>query len=398
MKIYLIAGEPSGDRLGAALMAGLKALNGDISFFGVGGPLMQAEGLDSLFPMDNLSVMGLAEVLPRLRSLLRLRDDAVADVLAQQPDVLITIDSPDFCLRVARKVKAAASAIKTVHYVAPTVWAWRPKRAAKMTKAIDHVLALFPFEPPYMEAAGMGCDFVGHPVVAEPVASEEEAEVFRVKHGLGENPIILILPGSRMGEVGRLAPIFGEALRSVVKSIPKARPVIVAAGPVAARVRELVKGWPGQPFVVDPRGRSSERAQTEKRAAFRAANLALAASGTVSLELAASGTPMVIAYDMNWLSRKMIKRMLRVDTVTLVNLVSETRAVPEFLGDDCKPTEIAEALVALVTDAEARQAQTEAGELTMERLGRGAEAPGLRAAEAVLRVIGVEPTGVEPER
>ncbi|MFY0691367.1 MAG: lipid-A-disaccharide synthase [Paracoccaceae bacterium] len=393
MKIYLIAGEPSGDRLGAALMAGLKALHDEISFHGVGGPLMQAEGLDSLFPMDNLSVMGLAEVLPRLRSLLRLRDDAVADVLEQAPEVLITIDSPDFCLRVARKVKASNPAIKTVHYVAPTVWAWRPRRAAKMTGAIDHVLALFPFEPPYMEAAGMGCDFVGHPVVAEPVASEEEATAFRTKHGLGENPVILVLPGSRMGEVGRLTPVFGEALRKVLKSMPKARAVIVSASPVAARVRELVKGWPGQPVVVDPRGRGNDRAQAEKRAAFRAADLALAASGTVSLELAASGTPMVIAYDMNWLSRQMIKRMLQVDTVTLVNLVSESRAVPEFLGENCKPEEIAAALIALGTDDAARQAQIAAGTLTMDRLGRGAEAPGLRAARAVLNVAGIPPKG-----
>ena len=161
MRAFVIAGEASGDKLGAALMAGLKTLRPDVTFDGVGGPLMQSEGMDSRFPMDELSVMGLAEILPKYRALKsRIRQMADA-IVATQPDILITIDSPDFCLRVARLVKAVSD-IRTVHYVAPTVWAWRPGRAEKMARHIDHVLALFPFEPPYMQAAGMDCDFVGH--------------------------------------------------------------------------------------------------------------------------------------------------------------------------------------------------------------------------------------------
>ncbi|NNE86842.1 MAG: lipid-A-disaccharide synthase, partial [Silicimonas sp.] len=203
MKLYLLAGEPSGDKLGAALMAGLKELAPDIEFKGVAGPLMQAEGMQSLFPMSELSVMGIAEVLPKYPALRRRLNLTAQDVISWQPDALLTIDSPDFSLRLAKLVKAE-STIRTIHYVAPSVWAWRPGRAGKMSKSIDHVLALLPFEPPYMEAAGMRCDFVGHPVVAEPVASDAEVAAFRTRHAIGAAPVILALPGSRRSEVGRL--------------------------------------------------------------------------------------------------------------------------------------------------------------------------------------------------
>jgi lipid-A-disaccharide synthase len=385
VKVFVIAGEPSGDRLGGALMAGLRELVPDVRFAGVGGASMAAQGLTSLFDMSELSVMGLVEVLPRYPQLVRRMKQTVQAALEMEPDVIVTIDSPDFCLRVLRRVREAAPAIRTVHYVAPTVWAWRPHRAAKMTGLVDQVLTLFPFEPPYMEAVGMRADFVGHPVVAEPQASAEEARAFREARGIGDAPLVLVLPGSRRGEVARLTPIFGEALRPVLAARPDARVVIAAADPVAGAVTEAVRDWPGDPVVVDPRGRKLSEADAEKCAAFRAADLALAASGTVSLELAAAGTPMVIAYDMAWISRQIIKSMLRVDTVTLVNLVSETRAVPEFLGAECRPQAIGAALVELLADP-GRQA--EALTLTMERLGRGGDAPGLRAARAVLEGLG----------
>ncbi len=380
IRVFVIAGEASGDKLGAALMAGLKGLT-EVEFQGVGGPLMQEEGLSSLFPMDELSVMGIAEILPKYRHLMRRINQTAEAVIAAQPDVLITIDSPDFSLRVARRVKAASD-IRTVHYVAPTVWAWRAGRAEKMAKVIDHVLALFPFEPPYMEAAGMDCDFVGHPVVAERVASAEEAEAFRTEQGLGGAPLLLVLPGSRRGEVSRLAPVFGEALRGIVAERPDIRPVIPTTGNVTDLVREAVAGWPVQPLVLDPRGMDPEDYKRLKAAAFAAADAALAASGTVSLELAASDTPMVIAYDMSLISRIIISRMLKVDTVTLVNLVSDTRAVPEFVGRDCQPGPIAEAVLKLLDDPGDQRA---AMAVTMERLGKGGEAPGLRAAKAVLQ-------------
>lgn len=365
MKVFVIAGEASGDKLGAALMAGLRQLRPDVTFDGVGGPLMQDQGLVSRFAMDELSVMGLAEILPKYRAL-KARISQMADAVVQtRPDVLITIDSPDFCLRVAKLVKAR-SAIRTVHYVAPTVWAWRPKRAAHMAQHIDHVLALFPFEPPLMQAAGMRCDFVGHPVVTDPVASADEAAA------LGNGTVVLVLPGSRKGEVSRLAPRFGQAMAMIAAQVPDVRFVI----PTTANVHDLVQAqdWPVAVTVLPP-------GSPDKAAWFRRADVALAASGTVSLELAANDTPMVIAYDMAWLSRIIISRMLLVDTVTLVNLVSDTRVVPEFIGKACQPAPVANAVLAVLADPKSQQ---EAMDITMDRLGRGGMPPGLRAAHAVL--------------
>lgn len=376
MKLYLIAGEPSGDRLGAALMAGLKTLVPQVAFHGIGGPLMQAEGLRSQFPMEELSVMGLLEVVPKYRALKRRIHEAAEAALALNPDALITIDSPDFCLRVARLVKTARPTLRTVHYVAPSVWAWRPKRAQKMAQVIDHVLALLPFEPPYMQAAGMGCDFVGHPVVAEPVASVRERALMT-----GQGPLILALPGSRRGEVSRLAPVIGATLARIKAVHPQARVALPTVRGVADLVAGLVADWPIAPQIItDP---------ADKRAAFAMADVAIAASGTVSLELAANDCPMVIAYDMNALTLWLMRRAALVDTVTLVNLVSETRVVPEFIGPNCRADVIAPALLDLLDNGAARAAQIAAMRLTMQRLGQGGEAPGLRAARSVLAALAV---------
>ena len=381
MKLFLVAGEASGDKLGAALMAGLSALVPGLEFRGVGGPGMAARGLESLFPMEELSVMGLLEVLPKYRQLKARIAQTAAAVVADRPDALITIDSPDFGLRVARAVRAERPGLRTIHYVAPSVWAWRPGRAAKMAEVVDHVLALLPFEPPYMEAAGMTCDFVGHPVVAEPQATAAEAAEFRETLMIGpDQPLVLCLPGSRRGEVRRLGPRFDETLMRLRDREPGLRVVLPTVRGVAELVREMAARWPFPPIVVET--------EPDRRAAFAAADLALAASGTVSLELAASRTPMVIGYDMNPLTRLLIGRMLKVDTVTLVNLVSETRAVPEFLGRDCRPGPMAGALMRLLDDPEAREVQFDAMAVTMERLGLGGEAPGLRAARSVLSVLG----------
>ena len=380
MRVFLIAGEASGDRLGAALMEGLLSL-GEMEFDGIGGPLMQARGLQSRFDMTELSVMGLVEILPKYAHLKRRIRETAEAVIGARPDVLITIDSPDFCLRVAKLVKAKSD-VRTVHYVAPSVWAWRAGRAAKMARVIDHVLALLPFEPPLMEAAGMECDFVGHPVVAERQASDAEVAAFRQKHDLGDAPILLVLPGSRAGEVARLAPIFGQALRPILTKRPTLRLVLPTVPGVADMVRAQVSDWPQMPVILDPSDMSRAAQATEKASAFKAADIALAASGTVSLELAAAGTPMVIAYDTNPVTRAIMRAMIKVDTVTLVNLVSETRAVPECLGRDCTPDRIAAALRQVMAAPEAQQ---QAMRVTMERLGQGGEAPGLRAAKSVMR-------------
>ncbi|UXU73925.1 MULTISPECIES: lipid-A-disaccharide synthase [unclassified Paracoccus (in: a-proteobacteria)] len=384
MKFFVIAGEPSGDNLGAALMAGLRQLQPDVVFDGIGGPAMAAQGLDSRFPMQELSLMGIWEVLPRYRALqARVRETAQA-IAEARPDALITIDSPDFCLRVARQARVLHPGLRTIHYVAPSVWAWRAGRARKMAQVIDHVLAILPFEPPLMQAAGMSCDFVGHPIVAEPVAGAAEAAAFRQAHGIAPDaPLILCLPGSRRTEVARLGPRFDEALIRLRDRVPEIRVVIPTVRGVSALVRDMARRWPTAPVVVE--------AAEEKRAAFAAADLALAASGTVSLDLAANGVPMVIGYDVAPLSRLIIGLMLKTDTVTLVNLVSETRVVPEFLGNACQPGPMSQALFRLLDHPEERAEQMAAMELTMTRLGRGGEAPSLRAARSVLDAISSAP-------
>ena len=367
LKIFLIAGEPSGDRLGAALMAGLKSLT-QVEFHGIGGPMMAEQGLTSLFPMAELSVMGLVEVLPKYFALKRRIAEAAAAAVALDPSAVITIDSPDFCLRVAALVKAARPRQRMIHYVAPSVWAWRPQRAAKMARVIDHVLALLPFEPPYMTAVGMTCDFVGHPVVAEPLATPEERHLMD-----GARPLILALPGSRKGEVTRLAPVIGETVARIARIYRHVRVALPTVPHLAGLVGDLTRDWVVQPqLIADP---------ALKRAAFAASDVAIAASGTVSLELAAAHLPMVIAYKMHPVTFWLTRRALLIDTVTLVNLVSETRIVPEFVGPRCRADLIAPAVLEVLKN---RSAQDAAMTLTMQRLGLGGEPPGLRAARSVL--------------
>ena len=383
MLVFMVAGEASGDRLGATLMAGLRELVGDIAFDGVGGPLMRSEGLRSRFPMEELSVFGVTEVLSRYFHLKWRMRKTVEQVEQTNPDVLITIDSPDFCLRVARAAKGR-SGVRTVHYVAPSVWAWRPKRAVRMAEYIDQVLALLPFEPAYMEAAGMRCDFVGHPIVAEPLATASDIAEFRASTGIGDSPILLVLPGSRLSETHRLVPVFADALHRVLAKHPEIRIVVPVAESVAETVVESVRGWPGNPVVLDPRAVRTDIAATRKRAAFSAADYALAASGTVSLELAAASTPMVIAYDLNWLSWQIMSHVSQVDTVTLVNLLTGRNTIPELLGPACRPEAIFRALDDLIESPDARTLQVAAMKEALQQLGQGGDSPGLRAARSVL--------------
>ena len=386
MNVFIIAGEASGDNLGAAIMKGLtKRMPEGVVFTGIGGAAMREQGLESLFPMEQISLMGIVEILRKYRSLKSLIEQTVEEIVARKADVLISIDLPEFNLRVARQVKAR-SAIRTVHYVAPTVWAWRPGRAAKMAPYIDQVLALFPFEPPYMHAAGMHCDFVGHPVVNEPQATVVDLAAFRSANNLGAAPVLLVLPGSRHSEVVRLLPVFGASVKALLAQDASIRILVSTVPAVAEQVGAAVSNWPGDPILLMPELGQNARGLTRKQVAFGVADVALAASGTVSLELAAAGTPMVIAYDMGWLSRQIISRMLQSDSVTLVNLISETRAVPEFIGRACNPSAIVPALRSVLSQPEM---QNNAMRQTMLRLGLGGIDPGLRAADAVLKGLGV---------
>lgn len=378
-RFFLIAGEPSGDALGARLMAGLKErCGGDVLFEGVGGPLMEKEGLASLFPMTDLSVMGLAEILPRLPLLMRRLSRTVREIKSSRPDAVVTIDSPDFCFRVAKALKGRG--IPLVHYVAPSVWAWRPGRARKIAGFLDHLLALLPFEPPYFERVGLACSFVGHPVI-ESGADKGDGKAFRARHGIPEDaPLICVLPGSREGEINRLAPVFGQTLRILARQRPTLRCVAPSLPSSKETVSAAVRDWPGGVLIVD--------GEEEKYDAFAAADVALAASGTVTLELAMAETPTVVAYRLNVLTSWLAKRLIRVRFVSLVNIVLDRGVVPELLLEKCRADSLAGELSHLLEDEAARREQKNGAALALAELGRGGPPPSLRAADAVLGVIG----------
>jgi len=377
--IYLVAGEPSGDIIGARLMAALKRrTDGAVRFAGIGGERMSAEGLRSLFPMDELSVMGLVEILPRARHLLRRIRQTADAVRAMRPDALVTIDSPGFSLRLAERL--AGQGIRRIHFVAPQVWAWRPGRAAKIARLLDHLLTLLPFEPPYFTQHGLDCTFTGHPIV-ETGADRGNRDRFRAAHGIpGDAPMLCVLPGSRRGEIERLLPVFGETVDRLATDRPALRAVAVAAPAVSERVRELVSDWPVLTTVVE--------GDAAKYDAFAACDAALAASGTVTLELAMAGAPMVVAYKVNPLTAWIGRRLITIPYVSLVNIVLGRKSVPEYIQEDCRSGRLHAALAPLLDNGPEAVAQRRDCAEAARLVGLGGPPPSDRAAEAVLKAIG----------
>lgn len=373
--IMLVAGEPSGDLLGAALMRALRQQAPGITFSGIGGPQMEGEGMASLVPMADLAIMGLVEILPRLGTLRRHMDTAVAAAMAHTPDALVTIDSPGFNLRLAKRLAAATFPI--IHFVAPSVWAWKPKRAAKMAPHFDHLLALLPFEPPYFTAVGLPCTFVGHPVVERDLRGDGAA--FRARYGIdADAPILVVLPGSRRGEIGRLLPVFGDVMRLLAARHPGLTAAVPTLPHIEADVRAAVAKWP-VPVIVTT-------GEAEKADAFAAARAALAASGTVSLELARAGVPMVIGYRFNAITTWMVKRLVKVKWVSLVNLILNREAIPERILDNCTPENLALETSHLLDDGAARARQLDDAQAAIESLKPAGGLPSQRAAEVVLQV------------
>jgi lipid-A-disaccharide synthase len=386
LKLFLIAGEASGDRLGSSLMDGLTSqTGGNVKFAGVGGPLMQASGMQSLFKMNDLSVMGLVEVLPKIPMLLSRVKQTARAVISARPDALITIDSPDFCLRVADKVRAELPDIRIIHYVAPSVWAWRPERAEKMAKHVDHVLALLPFEPPLMQAAGMTCDFVGHPVISDPIPNDASKSAFRQDMGLTNGPIVTVLPGSRVGEIKRMGPIFEQVLFNLKTTHPDIQFILPVASSVEDIVQAKVSNWRVKPTLLLNAGKTAHQVEENKRLSYAISDAAFATSGTVALELAAQDCPMVIGYKANWATTRMVKKLAQIDTANLINIVTKTRVVPEHLFENCTAQNITDSLLKVLSGG---SEQHRAFQNTMNALGRGQKDASLWAAQSVLRAIG----------
>lgn len=378
-KIFLIATEESGDRLGSSLMTTLRQRLGDaVRFEGVGGRLMMHEGLTSLFPIEDLSIMGFSAVAKQLPMILRRIRETADAVIAASPDILIIIDSPDFTHRVARRVRARRPAVPIVDYVSPTVWAWRPGRARAMRRYVDHVLALLPFEPEtYRDLGGPPCTYVGHPLIEQIELLRPDAQERQRRDA--EPPVLLVLPGSRRSEIRHHMSVFGETLRVLQQGIPEVDVILPTMPHLVDEITAAVAGWPLRPRIVV--------GDEDKRAAFRVARAALAKSGTVTLELALAGVPMVAAYKAGAAEAWIARRVIRVSSVILANLVIGENVIPEFLQEDCAPDKLAAALRDVLVQSPARQRQLEAFAKLDTIMATGEQSPSVKAAEVVLAML-----------
>jgi lipid-A-disaccharide synthase len=380
LEIFLVAVEESGDRLGAALMHALRERAGvPLRFAGVGGRQMTAAGLDSLLPVDDFSIIGFTAIPARLPRIVRHLRLTVRTILQRRPNVLVVIDSPGYTLRVARRVHSRDSSIPIISYVSPSVWAWAPKRAQAMREYITHIMALLPFEPGvHRRLGGPPCTYVGHPLIEE--ASKLRPNPAEAERRRADPPIVLAAPGSRSGEVHRLAEIFGQALALVQEHVGTIEVVVPTVPHLLPQVTEATAGWPTKPrIVVDP---------AAKQEAFRTARVALAKSGTVTFELAVSGIPMVAAYRVSRLEAFAARRLIRgVQSVVLANLVIGENVVPEFLQEDCTAERLAAALIPLIGDTLERRRQIEAFSWLDTIMEIGSRAPAARAADIVLGSI-----------
>ena len=378
--IWLIAGEPSGDLIGARLIEALKALTGDrIRVTGIGGEAMEAAGLQSRFPISDIAVMGLIEIIPRIPLIKRRMRETIAQIEVDKPAIVVSIDVPGFCYDVWKGLRG--SGIPLVHYVAPTVWAWRPDRAQKFARELDHLMALLPFEPPYFEKEGLDCTFVGHPVL-EGGADQGNGVDFRETHGIAPaETAICVLPGSRRGELKRLAEVFRQSAFEIVKKHPDAVFVFPTVSYLSERVSELAESWPGRTVVVS--------SITEKFDAMQACNVAMAASGTVSLELAMARVPHLVAYRMNALTVWIVKLLYGVDQkyANLVNILLDREIIPEFIQERCRSDLIAGKISELLDDHAVREEQLKFTENALSTLRPESGLPSDAAASVVVSLL-----------
>lgn len=377
--LMLIAGEPSGDMLGAEIMRALKSLTGgNITMTGVGGEHMTGEGMTSLYSLEATAIMGIQEALPKIPAILRQVRELAEYARQERPDAVVLIDAPDFTHRVAKRLKKVAPDIPVIKYVAPQVWATRPWRAKKLGRIIDHQLALLPFEPKFFEGYGLPTSFVGHPAVER--VEEADGAVFRERYGIPvDAPVLGVLMGSRSMEVKHLGTVFRDTAARLASEVPGLHCVLPTVPHVADKVRALATDWPTPLTVVE--------GTDEKAGAFAACDVALAASGTVSTELAIAGVPTVIAYRLGAITAWIGLKILQTDYVTLVNIIRNKAVMPEFIQKQCTPNNLAAAVLQLLTSEEARGAQLSEMGLALKEMGLGAEAPSVRAAKAILKVI-----------
>lgn len=374
LNLCIIAAEESGDRLGAALMRALKAIAGPVRLSGVGGRGMLDEGLQPLVPIREIAFIGLGMVV-QLPAIYRYINDVSHAVVSAQPDVLVIIDSPELTHRIARRVRKRAPSIPIVDFVSPSVWAWRPWRARAMRAYVDHVLALLPFEPDvHAHLGGPSCSYVGHPLIER--LDELRPNAQEAARRDSDPPVLLVLPGSRAGEIRRMASIFGETVAQVASCHGSLEVILPTVPHLTELVETATAGWKVRPHIVaEPK---------EKWAAVRLARAALAKSGTVTLELALAGVPTVAAYKVSRFEEVIARAAIQVPSVILANLVIGENVVPEFLQRDCTAEKLSDALLPLLADGPERRRQTQAFARLDGVMQTGAEPPSRRAAKIVL--------------
>ena len=379
MKIYLIAGEPSGDLLGSRLMRAMRLKDKNVEFYGVGGDTMEAEGLKSLYDISDLAVMGLTEVIPSIPKILKHIKETIADIQKVQPDVVVTIDSWSFSSRIHKALRRLKTGIPQVHYVAPQVWAWKKKRARTMYKYIDCLLTLFPYEPKYFTPYKLDTRFVGHPVI-ESEAITADGNAFRKKFNISENKkVITILPGSRKNEVSRLLPVFMEAAQELLNVDKDFYFVLPTVKTVANMVKAELKNYDLPILVVEN--------QQDRYGAFRASSAAIAASGTVALELAICDIPHIIAYKVAPLTAFLAKKFLHIQFVNLSNILLGREIIPELLQERCIKGNIRSYILDLLRHEDLYQRQMDGFAKVRKILGQGEQTPSQNASDIILEII-----------
>lgn len=381
LKVYLVAGEPSGDALGARLMRALrKKTDGNIEFFGVGGDLMEKEGLPPLFDISDLAIMGLAEIIPSIPKVLRHIKNTVDDIIRVQPDIVVTIDSWSFASRVQKALRKKKTGIKQVHYVAPQVWAWKKKRAKTMYKYVDHLLTLLPQEPKYFTPYSLPTTFVGHPVIESNVTSAD-AMAFRKKFDIApEKRIITVLPGSRHNEVTRLLPVFVETARLLKQIDENFYFVVPTVKTVAKRVKNMLSDSKIEILVVE--------SEEDRHNAFVASEVAIAASGTVALELAIADIPHIVAYKVSPFSALLVRHFLHIQFVNLSNILLGREIIPELLQERCVPGNILSYIRNILGRGDWYDKQKDGFKKVRDVLGMGKQMPSENAADVLLGLIG----------
>ena len=384
-RFYVIAGEASGDALGAGLIQGLKQLtNGAAEFRGIGGEQMREEGVESLFPISEMAVMGLFEILPKAPKMLGRIAETVDDIHRFKPDAVITIDSKAFTLRVQKRlhkarVRSGETSPKLIHWVPPTVWAWRPGRAKVIARFLDHLLTLYPFEPKFFQPFGLSATFVGHPAAAR---EQGDGASFRGRYGIKPDAKVLgIMPGSRPAEVRYLKERFSEAASRLHRRYPELHIVVPTVPVVRALVEEMVSSWPGKVTLVHD--------HMHKQSAFAAMDLALAASGTVTLELGLAEVPMIVAYRVHPVTAFILRRLVDPTKIVLANALLEKPIIPQLLQEDCTADKIVIELEKMLDDPIYRDQQTSASKEVRKLLTADGELPTYRAARTVLEQIGI---------